>query len=188
MSNTRPPTCQKQYPAATDFCSWEILHLTHPTPTRIHKSGIQNMILVLPGKEFSEAAAILDLVIPRLNRKMAFARWLVTFLHTWDNRNGEKFSHEVRKKCVIISFKVQIAQIQLPPGVREKLQQQLAKLPPEQQELFKKHQPQVLLRLQQQLMKQQQGGTPSTGITKIPITVNVRSPVIDCGHQIIYHV
>ena len=29
---------------------------------------------------------------------------------------------------------MQIAQIQLPPGVREKLQQQLAKLPPEQQE------------------------------------------------------
>ena len=72
---------------------------------------------------------------------------------------------------------VQIAQIQLPPGVKEKLQQQLAKLPPEQQELFKKHQPQVLLRLQQQLMKQQQGGAPATGITKIPITVNVRSTI-----------
>ena len=79
---------------------------------------------------------------------------------------------------------MQIAQIQLPPGVREKLQQQLAKLPPEQQELFKKHQPQVLLRLQQQLMKQQQGGAPATGITKIPITVNVRKFVVttrECG-------
>ena len=85
-----------------------------------------------------------------------------------------------RERNVIISFKVQIAQIQLPPGVREKLQQQLAKLPQEQQELFKKHQPQVLLRLQQQLMKQQQGGTPSTGITKIPITVNVCTRVLDC--------
>ena len=73
---------------------------------------------------------------------------------------------------------MQIAQIQLPPGIREKLQEQLAKLPPEQQELFKKHQPQVLLRLQQQLMKQQQGGTSASGITKIPITVQVSSPSI----------
>ncbi len=65
-----------------------------------------------------------------------------------------------------------MTQIQLPPGLREKLQQQLAKLPPEQQQLFMKHQPQVLMRLQQQLLKQQ-GQATAGGVTKIPITVQV---------------
>ncbi len=66
----------------------------------------------------------------------------------------------------------EVTQIQLPAGLKERLEQQLMKLPPHQQELFKKNQPKVMLRLHQQLVQQQRGG-PVSGITKIPITINV---------------
>ena len=76
-----------------------------------------------------------------------------------------------RKPCFLIAEKLfyvlwlfQSLQVALPENLRQQLQAHIAKLTPEQQDIFKKQLPAILLRLQQQQQQQQQG-KPATGVT-----------------------